>query len=815
MIQNYLKIALRNLWRNKTFSFINLFGLTVGTACCLYILFYVQEHRSYDRHHRDNGNLYRIISDLQLPNDQEDLHMATCSPPIPMGIKADFPEVEEAARLCSPPGVEQNLIRVGEQVFFEKKGYYADSTFFRVLDYHFLAGDPFHALDEPFSVVVSDKLAKKLFNTSDPIGHTIGIGGSGEEQKFKVTGVFDHSLGNSHLMPEFFMTMNSGGIGEFIRSNDSWAGNNFIYGYLRLKPGADPVALEAKLPAFLQQHGAAQFEQLGMKKILHLQPVASIHTTSGLVADMPGNTGNRFLHVLLLIAGFIQLVACINFMNLTTARSTKRAQEVGVRKAVGAPRHALIGQFLGESMLLTAISMAMAIPLVELMMPFLNRLTGADVTLNIAGNWQGIGLMATLVLLTGLVAGSYPAFYLSSFKPLTVLRGMSAMSGKKSAAWLRKGLVVSQFAISAALVIGALIIRFQLDYMMDKDLGFDKKQKIVFPFRTEESQAELETFRNELMRLPEVASATAVAVCPGETLYNDLPLYKPGHDMGSAVDVRFTFADQNYLDALKIKLLAGRQFTPADTFQGENRGRAIINERVVQRLGMTVEDAPGTVLSSDFENQHIEITVVGVMQDFLYQKLSSEMDPFMIVYERPGRLSNVIAAVNSEDYVGFFKRAEAAWKSVLPNLPFEYSFLDEDINQLYLTEKNLSRIISAFTLIAILISCLGLFGLSAYTAEQRTKEIGIRKVLGASVPSVVGLLSKDFLSLVVLSLVIASPVAWFFMDKWLADFAYRISIEWWVFVVAGAVAVAVAFLTVSFQSIKAAMADPVKSLRSE
>jgi putative ABC transport system permease protein len=816
MWKNYLKIAWRNLWRSKTFSAINLFGLTVGTACCLYILLYVQDHRSYDAHHRDAEHIYRVISDLQLPNDQDELHMATCSPPIPTGIKAEFPEVEVAARVCRPPGVEMHLLRTGEQVHYERSGYYVDSTFFRVFDYHFIEGNAAHALDEPFSVVISDKLAKKLFNTTAPLGEVIGIGGEGgEEQQFKVTGVFSDALGKSHLLPEFFMTMNSGGIGEYIRTNDTWTGNNFIYGYLRLKPGADPGALEAKLPAFLHRHGAEQFEQMGMKKTLHLQPLSHIHTTSGLIADLPGSTGARFLQILILIAGFIQLVACINFMNLTTARSTKRAQEVGIRKATGATRQALVGQFLGESMLLTVLAMAMAIPLVKAALPFLNNLTGAEVVMRLGQSWGTAGAVAALTLLTGLAAGSYPAFYLSSFRPLTVLRGMTTLSGKTGATWLRKGMVVSQFAISAALVIGALIVRTQLNYMLEKDLGFEKEQKVVFPFRSEESRAGLETFSRELTRLSEVGSTSAMAVVPGQMVYNDIQLYEKGKNMESSKHIRFTHCDEHYLNTLKIKLLAGRQFTSGDTSRQRGTGQVILNETALKQLGIAVQDAPGRVLHSDFEGRHFEFTITGVMQDFLYQNLGSSMDPFMMVYEQPNRLNYVVADIKSNDYAAFFKKAEAVWASVIPNQPFEYSFLDEDLARLYLTEKTLADIVSAFMLIAIFISCLGLFGLSVFTAEQRTKEIGIRKVLGASAAGIVALLSKDFLKLVVIALVVASPPAWYFMNKWLENFAYRIDIPWWVFALTGVLAVSVAFLTVSFQSLRAALANPVESLRNE
>lgn len=815
MFSNLFKIAVRNLLKYKAFSFINLFGLTVGAACCLYILLYVQEHRGYDKHHRDNGSLFRVTSDLYLPDDKEPKLMATCSPPIAPAIKADFPEVEEAARVCSPPGVERNLFRLGDKVFYEKRGLYADSTFFRVFDYHFLAGDPRHALDEPNSVVVSEQLARRLFNTTEAVGQYVNIGSQEGEQKFKVTGVFNGDLGNTHLLPEFFMAMNSGGIGEYVRIDDSWAGNNFVYGYLRLRPGADAKALEAKLPAFLQRHGANQLAQLNMKKTLQLQSVADIHTDARRSAEMAPGISEKFLKILLMIAGFILLVACINFMNLTTARSTRRAQEVGVRKAIGAPRSALIGQFLGESILLSLLAVLLAIPAVYVALPFLNNISGADIQLEFARNPGAWGMVGVLVLLTGLVAGSYPAFYLSSFKPVAVLRGIGAVRTGGAAVWLRKGLVVSQFIIASVLIIGAIVIRYQLDFMLTKDLGFEKAQKVVFQFRTAEGQRKVQSFRNEIGQLPEVAAASAMAVCPGQQLYNDIPMYKPGQDMNTATGIRFTFTDEHYLGALKIKLLAGRFFTPADTSTQRGIGKVVINETALKRLNIPLEQAPGTVLRSEFRDMRFEMTIIGVMQDFFYESLSSEIDPFMVVAAPPREWLQVVADVRADDFSAFFARAEQIWGQIVPGLPFEYSFLDSDMDKLYQSEQTLSRIIGAFTLIAILISCLGLFGLSAFTAEQRTKEIGIRKVLGASSWGITGLLTRDFLLLVLAALVLAAPAAWWAMDQWLQDFAYRVQLRWWIFALAGLIAIAVTFLTVCAQSVRAALANPVKALRSE
>lgn len=815
MFQNHIKIAFRNLWRNKTFSFINLFGLTMGTACCLYIILFVQDHLAYDKHHTNSENIYRIISDLDFPNDGGLHEMATCSPPIPPAIQMDFPEVELATRALRYPGVDKNLIRVGEKIFSEESGFYVDSTFFSVLDYHFLEGDSKSALNEPFSAVISEKLAKKLFDGAAAIGETIGISIAGRENNFKITGIFDHQYGKSHLMTELFMTMNSGGLGQYVRTNTSWAGNNFVYGYLKLKPGADAEALEAKLPDFLQKYGAEQLAGLNMKKELHLQPITAIHTTVGLNGDRPTNTSKTFLNILLLIAGFIQLVACINFMNLTTARSNRRAQEVGVRKTIGASRGDLISQFLGESILITLVAVGLAIPLLEFCLPFVNNLTGAEIALNLMGSGFNLTLILGFILLTGILAGSYPAFYLSSFKPISILGGMNKSKGNRGTVLLRKGLVVGQFTVATALVIGAIIIQSQLNYMLQKDLGFEKNQKIVIPFNDSSQSGNLEAFRNELMRLPEVNAATAINEPPGRNLIQDIPLYKSGGSMENSVDIQMTYTDDFFFETLKIDLLSGRGLSKTDTSSQRNIIKVVVNEKAINQLGISVEDAPGTVLYSDFENIHIEATIVGVMENVLYQNLTKEVEAFMVAAAVPDNLLNLVADVNTTDYPTFISKAEDTWKSIMPNLPFEFTFLDSDIAQLYQTEQTLSRIIGIFTLMAILISCLGLFGLSAFAAEQRTKEIGIRKVLGATTTGLVGLLSKDFLTLIIAALFIASPLAYFFMDKWLADFAHRIDISWWIFVLAGFVAISIAFLTVGFQSVKAALANPVESLRSE
>ncbi len=815
MIKNYFKIAYRTLSRNPTFSLINLLGLTIGTVCFLYIFLFVQYHRSFDRHHSSRDQLYRIISDLDLANDGEILHMATCSPPIVVGLQEDFPEVEMAVRVCSHPGLEQNLMRIGDRVFYEKKGLYVDSTFFRMFDYHFVEGDPYTALNEPYTIVISDQLARKLFDRMPALGQVVNIGGGAAEQPFKVMGVYDDALGKSHLMPEFFMAMNSGGIGQYIRTSNSWAGNNFIYGYVRLREGTDPKTLHAKLPDFLMAHGAEQFRQLGMKKVLHLQPVRDIHTSAGLSGEVSNNTSSVFLNILLIIAGFIQLVACINFMNLTTARSTKRAQEVGIRKTIGAPRGTLIGQFLAESILLSSVSILIALPVLQIVIPAINSLTGSDVDIQLTGSWDLFLLLTFLILITGLIAGSYPAFYLSSFRTLEVLRSKGKISACGNAGYIRKGLVVGQFAIAIILVIGALIIQSQLHFMLEKDLGFEKNHKIVVPFHSEETMNNLVLFKNELLRYPEVQAVSAMSKYPGQALVSDFPMYKEGESMNNAVDIRCIYVDDDFFKTLKIDLLSGRELTLADTSQDDISLRVVVNESALKRLGIPVDDAPGKNLFSQFEDESFRATIVGVMRDVLYQNLASEVGPFMVIADAPSNLSYLVADIHTENYSGFVSRMEDTWKSIMPDFPFEFSFLDDNINALYNTERSLSRIISMFTFLAILISCLGLFGLSVFASEQRMKEIGIRKVLGASNIGIVGMLSGDFLRLVFLALLIASPLAYYLMNQWLEDFAYRIPISWTYFIIAGIAALMITFFTVSFQSIKAALTNPAESLKSE
>jgi len=809
MIKSYLKTAVRFLLKNKTFSFINIFGLATGTLCCLYILLYVQDQYSYDKYQKHAKDTYRITTDLVLTGDKH--HGAASSPPIAPALKIDFPEVETYTRVVKTDmlGSKEHLLRYKEKSFYETGAFYVDSTFFDVLNYNFVEGHAQHALDEPYSIVLLKHTAIKLFGGQSAIGKLININDQWGQHDFKVTGVVDESLGKSHLEGNMFISMKSGGTGVSIANDPEWAGNNFLFSYVRLRPGSDAKAFEKKLPAFLNRHAAEKMKQIGMQKALHLEAITAIHTTAGFDVEPSKTADPSFLLILVLIAVLIQVIACINFMNLSTARASKRAKEVGVRKVIGAGKYDLIKQFLGESFLLSFIGVIIALPLLWAALPYLNDITRADIHLTFFSDYRLWLMLTSLVVVTGLVAGSYPAFYLSAFEAIKVIKGN--FSSKISATGIRKSLVVFQFVLSITMITGIIIIYSQLNYIKSKDLGFDKNQKLVFNFYTNDTQSKMQSLANDLKQLAGVKAVTRADNYLSQFVLHDHGVYPEGGNMPTAIDAQNIACDQFFVKANGIKLISGRDFMPGDS------GKVLINQTLAKRLNLTPQTAPGAKLYTQYGTSPVSfVTVAGVMKDFNYNSLHDEVKPFMLVYDNyHGDLSSIVVSTSSENYKELLGQIGAIWQKDLPSVPFEYSFLDQEIQKQYETEIILSQIINSFTLIAIVISCLGLFGLAAFSAEQRKKEIGIRKVLGSSVTGLVGLLSRDFLILVAVSFVIATPIAWFGMSKWLQAFAYRVPLSWWMFALAGLLSVFIAVLTVSSQAIKAALMNPVKSLKTE
>lgn len=795
--------------KNKTFSLINIVGLATGTLCCLYILLYVQDQYSYDKQHKDVKDIYRITTSLELTGDKH--NSATSSPPITPAMKNDFGEVLQFTRLVGTEGfgAKQHLLRYKEKSFYQQNAAYVDSTFFDVFNFHFVSGNANKVLAEPYSLVLMKPVADKLFGGEDPIGKMISIDNSFGKHDFKVTGVIDESAGQSHIKVSMFMAMNSGGLGQYVRQNTAWAGNNFLYAYVKLRPNASAAALEKKLPDFLNKYGADQLKAIGMKKALHLQPVTTIHTTPGHEHELTKTLDPAFLYIMILVAVLIQVVACINFMNLSTARASKRAKEVGVRKVIGAGQGDLMKQFLGESFMLTLIGVAIALPLLIILLPYLNQLTHTDIHLAFFSNYKLWIMLGGMVVVTGLVAGSYPAFYLSAFKAIKVIKGN--FTSHISAAGIRKSLVVFQFWLSIILISGVIVIYSQLNFVKNKDLGFDQNQKLIFNFYTETTQGKMKNFANDLRQMAEVKTVSNADNYLSQFVPHDHGVYTAGGNMATATDAQNIITDEFFAKANGIKIIAGRDFRIGDTT------RVLINETLCKRLGISPQAAPGTRLYTQYAPDPVSfVEVAGVMKDFNYNSLHMEVKPFMLVYRNDPRQFNVmVVSTDSKNYKSLLGKMEALWRKDIADAPFEYSFLDTEVQKQYETEVILSQIINAFTLMAIVISCLGLFGLAAFSAEQRSKEIGVRKVLGASVTGIVQLLSKDFVQLVLIALVIATPIAWWGMSKWLQAFEYRVTISWWMFALAGVLALIIALLTVSTQAIKAARMNPVKSLKAE
>ncbi|WP_413319518.1 ABC transporter permease [Mucilaginibacter sp. Mucisp84] len=788
---------------------INIIGLATGTLCCLYILLYVQDQYSYDKQHKDVKDIYRITTTLELTGDKHD--GAASSPPIAPAMKNDFGEVLQFTRLVTTEGfgAKQHLLRYKEKSFYQQNAAYVDSTFFDVFNFHFVSGNANKVLAEPYSLVLMKPVADKLFGSEDPIGKMISIDNSFGKHDFKVTGVVDESAGQSHIKVSMFMAMNSGGLGQYVRQNTAWAGNNFLYAYVKLRPNASAAALEKKLPDFLNKYGADQLKAIGMKKALYLQPVTTIHTTPGHEHELTKTLDPAFLYIMILVAVLIQVVACINFMNLSTARASKRAKEVGVRKVIGAGQGDLMKQFLGESFMLTLMGVAIALPLLVLLLPYLNQVTHTDIHLSFFSNYRLWLMLMGIVVVTGFVAGSYPAFYLSAFKAIKVIKGN--FTSHISAAGIRKSLVVFQFVLSIVLITGIIVIYSQLNFVKNKDLGFDQNQKLIFNFYTGTTQSKMKNFANDLRQLAEVKTVSNADNYLSQFVPHDHGVYTAGGNMTTAIDAQNINTDEFFAKANGIKIIAGRDFRIGDTT------RVLINETLCKRLGLNPQTAPGTRLYTQYDPDPVTfVEVAGVMKDFNYNSLHMEVKPFMLVYRNDPRQFNVmVVSTDSKNYKSLLGKMEALWRKDIADAPFEYSFLDTEVQKQYETEVTLSQIINAFTLMAIVISCLGLFGLAAFSAEQRSKEIGVRKVLGASVTGIVQLLSKDFVQLVLIALVISTPIAWWGMSKWLQAFEYRVTIRWWMFALAGVLAMVIALLTVSTQAIKAARMNPVKSLKAE
>lgn len=817
MLRNYLKIAWRNLMKNKTFSFINVFGLAIGLTCCMLITLYIHNELSYDSYHKNISRLYQLGTSF-VKNGKEE-HMANTPAPMAKTMQQEFPEIEEATRLLGLFAEDKTLLQYTEsdgnvRSFYETKGYMADSNFFKVLTYRFIAGNPANALNQPNTIVLSEEIANKLFGKETAINKVIRISSSTNgDRDYKVTGVFRPHTLPTHIDARFFMSIRGGDMETYMRAREGdLASNNMFYTYFLLKPGSDPKRLESKFPAFIDKYAGTALKAMGFYKKQFLTPVKDIHLRAKTSRNVTPPGSMTYLYILASIAIFTLIIACINFMNLSTARSSKRSAEVGVRKVLGAEKQALIRQFLGESLLMAFIAFAFALLITQLLLPLFSRVAGKEFSFSFSEQALLLAAFFLLTIITGLIAGSYPAFYLSSFKPVKVLKGR--FTNSLAAVSLRKGLVVFQFFISVVLIVASVVIYNQMRYLRSKDLGFSKEQQIIIPMRSTTAKNTFIALENELSRNPNIISTGGSLYYPGIFNPSDVPLYKEGATMNESRRVYMNWVDDSYLQTLDIKPLHGRLFSK--DFPSDTTFRMILNETGVKQLGFaSAADAVGKYALVDWQGETYRYEIIGVTKDFHFQDLHLPIEPYGFQLNNVPQFNYMVAHAKAGDMQATLKSIEASWRKLNPNEPFDYSFLDQDFQKNYAAENRLASIVSYFTIVAILISCLGLFGLAAFSAEQRTKEIGVRKVLGASIPNIIGLLSKDFLKLVAISIIIASPIAWYVMNKWLQDFAYRVNISWTVFAVTSITALCIALLTIGFQAMKAALGNPVKSLRTE
>jgi putative ABC transport system permease protein len=794
MLINYFRVAFRNFWKHRTYSFLNIMGLTIGITACYLIFLYVRFEKNYDSFNTKADRIYRLVTDLKLPAD----NFKTWGTSAPMGIniQTDFPQVESAVRLYP----DNLLVRHGDIMFQEQHSFYADSTLFGIFDFPFVHGDPHTALREPNSIVLSQTTAHKYFGDTDPVGQHLLLTTEKFNATATVTGVMKDIPANSQIKADMFVSMSTK---KRIDSAMDRFWSSFGYtSYLLLKPHTNAAALEAGFVPFLQRRVGEEMEKNQMFFTLFLEPLKDVYLHSKRGGQETGNITN--VYIFSIIAGFILLIACINFINLTTARSTERAKEVGIRKVIGAARSGLTWQFLGDSVLLCWVAFALCLLLCQPLFPLFNQLAGKTIITNIAGHWEDVAGLFALATGIGILAGLYPALMLSSFKPITVLKGRFA-AGTRGLV-LRRGLVVTQFTVSITLIVATFIVYTQLHYMRSQELGFNNEQMMVLDTH---GNAHKDLLRQEIAAIPGVRSITASSSIPGSS---NLDAYsqienKKGDMQIAPMDLYYV--DFNYIGQYKMKLAAGRDFSRQ--FSTDTTQAMILNESAVRLLGYT---KASEAIGRHFAQWGREGLIIGVVKDFHFRALQKAIMPMSMRIEPSG--CNLLSVnVNTSDVPALVAAIGDKWKKAIPDRPFSYYFADEYFDKQYRSEEHFGKLFINFAVLAIFISCLGLLGLASYSTLQRTKEIGIRKVLGASVTGIIHLLSKEFLQLIAIAFLIATPIAWYLMYQWLKDFAYRTHISWWMFALPGLMALLIALCTISLQAIKAAIANPVRSLRAE
>jgi putative ABC transport system permease protein len=795
MLHNYLKTTLRSLWKSKAFSAINVIGLAVGLAACVLIMLYVWNELRYDRFHAQADRIVRVTMEYSL--DGEVGKAPVTGTKVAHNFSRDFPEVEKAVKVIN----NKVVVKAGDQLFEEKNFYYADSTFFQIFSFGLRRGNPNRVLEAPGQVVLTEATARRYFGEADPVGKPLQINGN----QYTVTGLVADPPPYSQLKFDAVASFSS--LDGDARVIQWWSANYTTYLLLR-NPGAIKT-LQAKIPGYMKEQ-AGETGMTGSNYVtFNLEPLTDVHLRSELPGFEP-NADITYIYIFSAIALLILGIACVNYMNLATARAVERAREVGVRKVMGAVKGQLFWQFIGESVILTAVALVLGVLLMQALLPAFNRIADRQLVFSPFDDPVTLPVLLGLGILVSLAAGSYPSLILAGHQPVKVLKGNFKTSGSGVA--LRKVLIVLQFVISTFLIVATLIVRSQLDFIQTKKLGYDKDQVVVLPVDPKIAKA-FASFKSELTQNANIRFVTRGYDNP-TFIQGTYGLRTPEMPEGQNKMVTAVPVEKDYLKTFGMQLVAGTDFTEADVQESLKPQKEaffgyILNEAAVKELGWTPEQAVGKKV-----HLNIDGVVRGVVKDFHFASMRKEIGPLVIFMEEFWG-GQMMVKVAGNDLPGTLAFIASKWKVLAPHRPFTYQFLDDAFNGLYGAEQRIGRVFGVFAFLAIFLACLGLFGLAAFTTAQRTKEIGIRKVLGASVTSIVALLSKDFIKLVGIAFLLAAPLAWYAMHKWLEGFVYRVDVAWWLFAGAGALAGSIALLTVSFQSIKAALTDPVKSLRSE
>lgn len=790
MLRNLIKTSLRVFLKERAYTSINILGLTVGMTCAIFLYLYVQNELSYDKHFKDADNIYRVVSHITEPDD-EFVWAVTQNPFIPE-IVTNYVDVTDGVRFNQRG---RQLYQYQDKRFYEERTLVADSNVFKVFSYELLLGDPDQALVRPNTIVVTESFARKYFGERNPLGESIM---DGRNEMLEVTGVMRDVPQNSHLLFDALVSAST-----FPSNSPNWGGFGTT-SYIKLPHGYNPADLEPALVSIVEQYVDPIFEQMGIHVVYELQRITDIHLRSGIQDDEAGGDMS-YIYTFSAVALFILLIACINYMNLATARSSKRMREVGVRKVVGAVQRQLMAQFLTESILLSLAALALSLGLVYILLPDFNMLSGKMLHMSDVFRLNVMGMIAGASLLVGILSGAYPSFFLSRFKPIQVLGSSNApRSGGKG---LRRGLVILQFFISVVMLISTLIVYRQLDYLRSKDLGFNQEQ-VVMVNMSRDLRSNYEVFRNKLMQLSEVSNVGTSTTPPGENVGKNVATVEDssGEMVERGVDI--IGIDYDYVNTLGMEVVEGRNFER--DFLSDTSGAALVNEAMVRRMNW--DNAIGKRFGFGPEN---EFKVVGVIKDYHQNSLYQEIEPLFFYFGED--LRSMFIKLESDDLRASMASIESIWNETFDTSPFEYKFLDEDFNSQYQADEKRGQIFSIFTGLTVLIACLGLIGLASYSTEQRTREIGIRKAIGASRLEVVLLLSREFAALNVVAIILAIPIAYYFMNEWLQTFSYRIEMVNQVplFILSGVLAIVVTFGAVGYHTIRAATANPVKSLREE